>query len=101
MSEARHTPGPWQNQEMLSGTTSAHGSRVVSFITTGPENVADVCDSRGISEEEARANARLIAAAPELLEALAKLIGCIDHGSDDPTATLDAARAAIAKATGT
>ena len=36
----------------------------------------------------------------ELLEALAGLVGCIDHGSENLTAKLDAARAAIAKATG-
>ena len=36
----------------------------------------------------------------ELLEALARLVGCIDHGSENPTEKLDAARAAIAKAIG-
>jgi hypothetical protein len=45
-------------------------------------------------------NAALIAAAPDLLEALAALLGCIDHGSDNPTLKLDAARAAIRKARG-
>jgi len=36
----------------------------------------------------------------ELLEAIAGLVGCIDHGSENPTEKLDAARAAIAKAIG-
>ena len=35
-----------------------------------------------------------------LLEALAGLVGCIDHGSKNPTEKLDAARAAITKAIG-
>lgn len=94
---AQHTPGPWQNQEMPSGAESAHGSRVVSFITYGPDNVADVCDSRGLSEQEARANARLIAAAPELLEAL---MLCRFDSLNMSLADLEFCRAAIAKATG-
>ena len=36
----------------------------------------------------------------QLLEALARLVGCIDHGSSDPSSTLDVARAAIAAAKG-
>ena len=36
----------------------------------------------------------------ELLEAIAGLVGCIDHGSENPTEKLDSARAAIAKAIG-
>jgi len=36
----------------------------------------------------------------ELLEAIAGLVGCIDHGSENPTEKLDAARATIAKAIG-
>ena len=47
----------------------------------------------------ATANAA-IAERDELLEAIAGLVGCIDHGSENPTEKLDAARAAIAKAIG-
>ena len=43
---------------------------------------------------------RLYYANNELLEALSGLVGCIDHGSQNPTQKLEVARAAIAKATG-
>jgi predicted ABC-type transport system involved in lysophospholipase L1 biosynthesis ATPase subunit len=57
----------------------------------------DVCETFG---EDAEANARLIAAAPELLEALEYLLsqfGRLDHLPDYSAG--DKARAAIAKAT--
>ena len=58
--------------------------------------------------DEVAANARLIAAAPDLLEALGKAVSLIEHlarCSDDTldehhADDLDAARAAIAEATG-
>ena len=43
---------------------------------------------------------RLHALNHELLEALSGLVGCIDHGSQNPTQKLEVARTAIAKATG-
>lgn len=36
----------------------------------------------------------------ELLDVIAGLVGCVDHGSENPTEKLDAARKAIFKATG-
>lgn len=85
-----HTPGPWTHHPEDNIITDASGRRLIEWQAR----------SVSVSVEERDANARLIAAAPELLEALAALIGCIDHGSDNPTLKLDAARAAIAKATG-
>ena len=76
----------------------------------------DGLDSHGmhrwVQTEEGRANARLIAAAPELLEALARLMRTFPTDSDmteagwgakeidEACAAHDAARAAFAKATG-
>jgi hypothetical protein len=46
------------------------------------------------------ANARLIAAAPDLLEALTELEAAAEMGERPSAAALQAARAAVAKATG-
>jgi len=85
MSEQKHTPGPWESGN---GTTSIYGSdgkEVARRIWHGPQD-----------DERSLANARLIAAAPELLAALQYLCE-VSH--TDPRG-FDAARAAIAKATG-
>lgn len=90
---AKHTPGPWKPACGARGSTCRHpailhdGGQVGNATWQGSEAATD-------------ANARLIAAAPDLLEAIAGLVGCIDHGSENPTEKLDAARAAIAKAIG-
>lgn len=107
MSTAAHTPGPWENIDnmnetgdisILCGKVNAYGNYHVASISRGPvEHLT----------EEDKANARLIAAAPELLEALESFLRCPSVGSDGPgTSTLrvmdynlKAARAAIAKAT--
>jgi hypothetical protein len=53
-----HTPLPW---------TIGRGRR---WITSGEVDIARIHDVSKIGEDEAVANARLIASAPELLEAL-------------------------------
>ena len=98
---AKHTPGPWMKAERLNGPWWHISS---SHSVGGRQAVACVHgeSKRGATAyaEMFEANARLIAAAPELLESLVGLVGCIDHGSENPTEKLDAARAAIAKAIG-
>ena len=92
MSESKHTPGPWRV-----GVTSDAGE--VDVIAEGGWFVAVACDSAGDGDTEANAN--LIAAAPDMLEALEKLVSRIDE-TRGPTAdtALAAARAAIKKARG-
>lgn len=94
--QTKHTPGPWHI-----GVRTYHAGRDVYGPKGEPVAVAD----QDITlPEESAANARLIAAAPELLAALVALVGEADLGEvdldDDDRAKLDAARAAIAKATG-
>lgn len=99
-----HTPGPW----LLSD-----GGRTVYALTQYGFNrfwlSIDSCGRPTHDEagpEECRANARLIAAAPELLEALRGLSEVIDAAiwgkpwQGYPHAQMDAAKAAIAKAEG-
>ena len=100
----KHTQGPWK---LVGSTTVSDADQSV-----GIANVS----TYSIGEDEAAANARLIAAAPELLEALkdyeSALIRRIIRKDGSVTLEMDfrdiesanraafAARAAIAKATG-
>jgi hypothetical protein len=104
-----HTPGPWDwgpHSDELVGRyeVNAGEGRQRAHICECHSNRQQ---TRKVADEEAAANARLIAAAPELLEALQSLIDLSDDGSlhiegsiatEDPVIT--AARAAIAKAEG-
>lgn len=76
-----HTPGPWKVDE--DGHIEAHGGIVCMLIDTDYTIAQD------------KQNAALIAAAPDLLEALRGILK-IRSGR-----TVKAARAAIAKAEGT
>ncbi len=90
----KHTPGPW---------TQGNSKNGKECVWLNGETEPPLGQGMGLDytwiDCGTEANARLIAAAPELLEALAGLVGCIDHGSENPTEKLYAARAAIAKAT--
>ena len=69
MSNAKHTPGPWVvgNQNPLNfGQPRGNGTEPIGFVY-GPS-----CPERSEVGRRALADARLIAAAPELLEALKK-----------------------------
>ena len=92
---SKHTPGPW-TQDSLGGTTVwASGKRAVAQCT-------------GFERSENVANARLIAAAPELLDALRELVAEHDErnagrdpardGHSPDTGGVVLARAALAKA---
>ena len=95
----KHTPGPWDFYALLSGSENHKGYR----ITTGESKwlpIATVIpmDSDGL---EGSANARLIAAAPDLLSALGTML--TEFGMDEDKwnkPTFDQARRAVAKATG-
>jgi len=116
MNETKRTPGPWKVAEWTTGS----GRRYISVQTDYPESpcngsrsVACMTGSyytqAGRPDYEAkvvinRANAKLIAAAPELLDALIQLREWVRHpGVDDSPANevvIAAADAAIAAATG-
>ena len=98
----KHTPGPW-----TIGQPSEYGTHNANHIFAGGDGIAHVY---GIAmhttlEEAAKmsrsaeglANARLLAAAPDLLEALRAVLDC---GSAIHEPAYMAGRAAIAKATG-
>lgn len=87
-----HTPGPWWIEEPDDPTEDDR------HISDSLGNTATVYGD----PETAMANARLIAAAPELLKAVQDLVfhfACTADSQQDEDA-LDEARAAIAKAEG-
>ena len=90
---SKHTPGPWSHYDDSKGCVHRH--EVVAMGKT----VARIYCTNG-DEIEDKANASLVAAAPDLLAALQSLIGgfggAIVIGGSDSRAV--AARAAIDKA---
>lgn len=94
----KHTPGPW--------TIDEPGSRLITFHGIPVAKALDNCDTK----EEIQANARLIAAAPDMLEELKDAVDYLSRrreelaqaGVDYKHLTTRIARynAAIAKAEG-
>lgn len=96
MSKQQHTPGPWKRRKNV--VSGPFGVTVVQCMDNGTWGEKG-CHS--ITKIEAEANARLIATAPELLEALESIIASADAGNAAIlNRLLDQARAAIAKAKG-
>jgi len=104
----KHTPGPW-----AIGYTSAEKDPFVVTADDGTKYhrrvmVAVAGPSTGVGEYMAHANAALIAAAPELLEALEEIargvgpfsMDRLEHATNTIEAMKGLARAAIAKARG-
>ena len=94
----KHTRGPWEAFS-LGNFIGVTGKKSDIAYTRLKEITLD--NARSIDEDEA--NAYLIAAAPELLEALQEILAIDGHSSltREDSDKLDAkARAAIAKATG-
>lgn len=100
---SKHTPGPWQ----AALERGCHGV-IASTLPEGRANFVAIVGNDGDNPErepERFANARLIAAAPELLEAWVALVGHFElfdreYLSRRLNEKLDAGRAAIAKAKG-
>jgi hypothetical protein len=98
-----HTPGPWQARKAFVYSSKPH----VQLAHCGANFTAGVDGTRSISDGEAEANARLIAAAPDLLAALRCVVAAMDdndmHSLRRPDACdveADALRVLIAAAGG-
>lgn len=106
-----YTPGPWRH----GAQNGSNANNVYAVNGMGPHDEPNICSVYGIPlyrrvDEEFRdiyhqglANARLIAAAPELLEALRDIVNSVARctsGDVCQTSDFTAARAAIAKAEG-
>ncbi len=94
-----HTPGPWRVERQNPSPTTGEWM----IAGTKPGYLAEV---RDCGSGDVQANARLIAAAPDLLAALQALVAELDgpgkpYSSDSyaPPHFIETAKAAIAKAT--
>lgn len=86
---AKHTPGPWRAKRLA--TYEEPG-----WVVLWPDKNGTHMRRLDYSGNFTSADAALIAAAPELLEALQRVVAISDRKHD----AWDAAKAAIAKATG-
>lgn len=69
-----HTPGPWKVAENLFGNTASYEVYANVETKSGKGGYTRICQ---ITPRDQKANARLIAAAPELLEALENCLGFV------------------------
>ena len=89
--QSSFTPGPW----VVHPTTHHPAVRSVGTSDTGPRRICTVGSMNGNPVD--KKNARLIAAAPELLEALQFVMAA---SGEQLSTAFEQAQAAIAKATG-
>lgn len=106
MTNTQHTPGPWtacgyKNLTVNAGPEGRYSEQSTIVLMPGARHEREI--TSGTQLQEMQANARLIAAAPDLLAALQALdwavTGFGDFEAQYPE-EIAAARAAIAKATG-
>jgi hypothetical protein len=87
----KHTPGPWLNYGRVSTTGLLYSAVAAKTL------IAKVYSESYGDQEQERANARLIAAAPDLLDALIELVGwqttapdsCVDQALNAIEKTLN------------
>lgn len=97
MSAVRHTPGPWIFYAAGCAAVPPYVRVAKYWPQAGAYQIIADCSHEVTGGTECEANARLIAAAPELLVALKEAIAFHD-GEDNET--LASWRSAIAKAEG-
>lgn len=94
-----HTPGPWSVSESI--RKRVIGEREQEIVTADGQMVALLYDENWDPRGETdAANARLIAAAPDLLAACEEFVRKVDCGEAFSTRSYQQMKAAIAKAKG-
>jgi hypothetical protein len=93
----KHTPGPWTDKgtDWHGWAVEYHDDCAWCFVGPPKKTPVAIIIGKGVGMD-IDANARLIAAAPDLMAALQGVVAVADRA----TVEFDAARAAIAKATG-
>lgn len=95
MAESKHTPGPWLVVKCDGGFRAFDTD---DWTIIGQNKIVPALVWGGVAFEEGKANARLIAAAPEMLEALQAARSILDEQISPNACAM--ADAAIAKAIG-
>lgn len=104
MSGAKHTPGPWAWHESENSLIGLAGVHIIK--DWGSYEGLSINDWDRLTEDECTANKLLIAAAPDMLDALKAMDAALCEGFETQSGrmagrkALIAARAAIAKAEG-
>lgn len=93
--ETKFTPGPWFTKR--EGWSTVY---VEARIDGGMIQEVAACGPTDAGQDQQQANARLIAAAPDLYEALESLVDEVTNHGEADGAILDSARAALTKARG-
>lgn len=96
MSGAKHTPGPWA-VALRKGQIATQGP-ATEWLATMPHSASG---GFGLTDvREIAANARLIAAAPDLLAACQEFVRKVECGEAKSTRSYEQMKAAISRATG-
>jgi hypothetical protein len=98
----QHTPGPWQvlPEESDKAYLRIRGTRLGLRYKIANVMLPNYQGALKCEAEESRANAELIAAAPDILHALRDLVDVMTVRMDGDTVALHNALAALRKATG-
>jgi hypothetical protein len=75
----KHTPGPWKISKTINDFS------IYAEANDNLDIAAVYQKSRAIDHEEARANTDIIAASPELVEALEAIVAAINGEFDNPS----------------
>lgn len=100
---AGHTPGPWKHEEVMDRTGSPRAYSVWPCNQSGARN--RICMTPDGTTPENKANAIIMASAPDLLAALKAALGPLElyhaYGWPDSDGVIRRLKAAISKAEGT
>ena len=96
----KHTPGPWKVDEF--GYINAGGQQIADVYVYDSSDCMDCgqCEAHSVRDEPKlpyKANARLIVAAPELLEAIKESMWYIDFGDSGANEWYEKTKELIAK----
>lgn len=95
---SKHTPGPWTIDHANSQDNADVGIHGPDIDGLSSLIICDLCLD-GYDQKMQVANAKLIAAAPELLEALLEVLPLVKHTDDAGWEKMKRARLACEKAT--